>query len=61
MTTTETTKTPNASKTVYRALLQNIVCDRYAAREDALAAIEICYERRQITTVQFRDLEARIG
>jgi len=55
-----------ASKTAvvnhaYRTLLGNIVCDRYFDRDEALAAIDVALEAREISVAQARDLESRVG
>jgi hypothetical protein len=47
-------------KNLYRTILQNLVCDRYADRDAAYRAIDEAYQAGQLTTVQQRDLESRV-
>ena len=48
-------------KSDFRSILQNLVCDRYADRDAALAAIDVSYQAGRLSQVEQRKLEARVG
>ena len=48
------------NKETFRSLLQSITCDRFANRDAALAAIDVAFERNQISQLEARKLEAAI-
>jgi hypothetical protein len=56
------TKTTKASKTnTFRSLLQDVTCSRFASRDAALVAIDVAFERSEITLLECRKLEAAIS
>jgi len=48
------------TKTTYRAILQNIVCDRYESADAAFAAIETAFAAGNITDAESRTLARRV-
>lgn len=51
----------NSKTETFRSLLQSIVCDRFASRDAALTAIDVAFERGEISQLECRKLEAAIG
>jgi len=45
----------------YRAILQSIVCGRYADRDAAYVAIDEAFESGSITAIESRKLEAAVN
>lgn len=53
-------QTNTASKS-FRAILQAIICERYATRDEALAVIDTAYQAGKLTQLEARKLEAKVG
>lgn len=48
------------TKNIFRAILQSIVCDRYADAQSAHRAIDEAFEAGRISQLEARQLEARV-